>query len=372
MLMRIALAALAALTLAAPARAQTIQIKIDGQDAADLAREISRAVESNLSAIASGLGDAIGDLAGRARLEGRLAALRLQARSYTSEQIDRETRTLAIGATGTLDVDTISGDITVTAGAGRDATIEIVRHSHGRTDADARLGLTRVTAEVDQRPDRARVHTVYPDTRGALFSVDVSYTITAPAGTRITARTVSGDVTIKGIRGDVEADVTSGRIDLSASHVSTAKTLSGDIGLVDIDTDGSIDVRTVSGTITLQNVKARRLTADAVANGDIVAHGVSCDNAVLKTLDGRLDFGGPTAKNGRYELNAFSGTIRFTPSGPVGFDLQASTFSGSIRSDPAMQLRDVSMSRRSLHATYGDGGAVVILKTFSGNISVVK
>lgn len=295
-----------------------------------------------------------------------------QTRTFTAEQTARETRTLAIGASGSLDLDTVSGDITVTAGGGRDATIEIIRRSHGRTEADATLGLDRVKVEVDQRPDRARVRAVYPDQRNPPYSVDVSYVITAPSDTRVTARTVSGNVVVKGIRGDVDTSVTSGHIDLSGSRVSLAKTISGPVTLADVDTDGSLDIRTVSGDVTLHNVKARRLTADAVASGTVIASNVTSDNVVLKTLSGAVEYSGPLSKTGRYELNAFSGNVRFLPSGPVGFDLQASTFSGTIRPDPSMTFRDISLSRRSFRGTFGDGSAVVTLQTFSGNVTIGK
>ena len=338
--MRIALVFAAALFIAVPASAQT------------------------------DLGDAIRAIAGHA---GELArAEARQARTFKAEKTDRETKIVTIGSSGTLDLATHSGDITVTAGGGRDATIEIIRRSRGRTDADVQQGLDQVKVTVDQRPDRARVRAAYPDRQATTYSVDVSYVVTAPPGTHVTAETISGNVTVKGIRGDVTADITSGRLDVTGSRVSQVKTIAGDVTLTDVETEGSLDVRTVSGSVTLQNVKARRLTADAVANGDVTARNVVCDAATLKTLSGDVDFSGPLSKNGRYELGAFSGTVHFAPAGPAGFELQASTFSGDIRTDKSMTLRDVSMARRSLRGTFGDGGAIVILKTFSGDVTIGK
>jgi DUF4097 and DUF4098 domain-containing protein YvlB len=368
--MRIATVLAVALCVAGPASAQTIRVTIDPTTAADVIREVNRLVGSSLGTAGDGLGDVIRAIAGHAGELARSGAR--QTRTFKVEKTDRETRTLALGPSGTLDLETHSGDITVTAGSGRDATIEIIRRARGRTDADVQMGLEQVKATVDQRPDRARVRAVYPDRQGTTYSVDVSYVITAPAGTHVTVETVSGNVTVKGIRGDVTVDVTSGRIDVAGSRVSQAKTISGPVTLTDVETDGSLDVRTVSGTVTLQNVKARRLNADAVANGDVTAHNVVCDTATLKTLSGDVDFSGTLSKNGRYELSAFSGTVRFTPAGSAGFELQASTFSGDIRSDPSMTFRDVSMARRSLRGTFGDGAAFVILKTFSGNVTVGK
>ena len=136
----------------------------------------------------------------------------MQDRNFTAEQTSRETKTLAIGANGTLELKNLSGDIVVTAGSGRDATVEIVKRAKGRTDADAKDGLQKVTVQVDQRSDRATVETNYPrDDRRPPYSVSVDYNVTAPAGTRIVIESLSGDATIKGIRGDLQVSVTSGR-----------------------------------------------------------------------------------------------------------------------------------------------------------------
>src|SRR5262245_24685538 len=47
-----------------------------------------------------------------------------QDRNFRTELTDKETRTLSLGATGSLELKNVSGDISVSAGNGRDATIE--------------------------------------------------------------------------------------------------------------------------------------------------------------------------------------------------------------------------------------------------------
>src|SRR5579871_386733 len=248
-LMRIATALLALVVTATPAAAQSVRLTVDGADIADLARHVSRIVESSVATIGADLGDVFSDVGARTTAIAALESRRLQSRNFKAEQTDRETRTLSIGLSGTLDLDTLSGDIIVNAGSSRDVTLEIVRRSRGRTDADAKAGLDRVKVQVDSGPDRARVHTPSADMRNPPYSVDVSYTVTAPPGTRVTGHTVSGNVTVKGLRGDVDAGVTSGGITITGSRAVRARTVSGDVGLTDIDTDGTVDVGTVSGTM---------------------------------------------------------------------------------------------------------------------------
>jgi hypothetical protein len=64
--------------------------------------------------------------------------------------------------------------------------------------------------------------------------------------------------------------------------------------------------------------------------------------------------------------------VKFALSGSVGFDLQASTFSGQIRLEPPLQLQGASLTRRSARGTVGDGGAVVTATAFSGDVVIVK
>jgi DUF4097 and DUF4098 domain-containing protein YvlB len=367
--MRLAIVLVAVLCAAAPASAQTVHITIDRGTADDIIREVNRLVRTSVGT-ADDISETIRALTGHAAAIAHADAR--QARSFKAEKTERETRTLSVGASGAIDLQTLAGDITVTAGGGKDATLEIVRKSRGKTDADVQQGLDAVKVTVDQRPDRARVRAIYPDRTPSTYSVEVSYIVTAPAGVHVTAETTAGVVTIKGIRGDVSADITSGRIDITGSRVSQAKTIAGHVTLTDVETDGNLDVRTISGNVTLQNVKARRVTVDNAASGTVLARGVTCDAATIKTLSGDVDFSGTLAKNGRYELGAFSGTVRFAPTGAAGFELQASTFSGEIKPDPSMTFRDVSLARRSLRGTFGDGSAVVILKTFSGNVTIGK
>ena len=139
----------------------------------DLSREITRAMQD--------LGRGMGHFTGTPFAEGAVD----QDKDFRVEQTDRQTKTLAIGANGSLELKNVVGDITVKAGGGRDATVEIVRVSRGRTDADAKTGLERVTAEVTTRGDRASVTAEYPDDRHPNYAVSVALTVTAPAGTKL-------------------------------------------------------------------------------------------------------------------------------------------------------------------------------------------
>jgi hypothetical protein len=105
----------------------------------------------------------------------------------------------------------------------------------------------------------------------------------------------------------------------------------------------------------------------------------------VKTVSGGVEYAGGIVKGGRYEINAHSGTIRLLLTNPAGFELNANSFSGSIRSElpltiggTASQRDDSSRNRRgpggnhSMRATFGDGSATVVVRTFSGDIIISK
>jgi hypothetical protein len=71
------------------------------------------------------------------------------------------------------------------------------------------------------------------------------------------------------------------------------------------------------------------------------------------------------------------GCDRATDSVPdTGFELDASTFSGSIRSELPLTLsgdiRPRGARNAIMHATFGDGSAALTIRTFSGGIVITR
>lgn len=357
--------------IAAPAASQDVRGR-------DIATQVRDEVQTIRRVLINEIVDTVRDVTVNLPDVSHPDAAFLQDRDFRSEQTHRENRRLPLGASGSLDLKNVSGDIVVTAGGGTEATIEIVRVSRGRTDADARLGLQQVTVEVDQRGDRATVETHYPDNRNSRppYSVSVSYTVTTPAGTRLTANSVGGNIRVTGIRGDLSAMSVGGNVTISeAGHVIAAKTVGGTVSVNGADTDGVFEASSVGGNVTVQRIKAKRLSVSTIG-GSVTANDVTCDAADLGTMSGTVEFSGPLSRGGRYELHAQSGTLRFTPTNDTGFDLQARTFSGDIQTGSAVQVQGSGRAgrgpNRSVRGTFGDGSAVVVLTTFSGSVIVVK
>jgi hypothetical protein len=355
-----------------------VQVQIPGQIIHRIVREIELATRDVNREVVDALRDVSAEL--RREFAGaRLAGLRIDAardagfqnRNYRFDQTDRQTRTLALGPTGWLELKNLVGDITVTAGSGRDVSVEIVRLSRGMTAADAKEGLDRVQARVEHKGDRASVIAEYPNLQRARFGVSVSYNVTAPAGTRVTIASTSGDIVVREIKGDVSAQVTSGDITVSgAGSIPSLRAISGDVTVTDASSDGAVAIGTMSGDVLLQRVKARRITADATS-GSVRVRDSAVESVQLKSLSDDVEYTGALVRGGRYELQTHAGSVLFNFTGATGFELQANTFNGDISMPPSgIDFRNVSTGRRSLRGTVGDGGAVVSLTAFSGDIRI--
>src|SRR5690606_6555795 len=177
------------------------------QSATDIARDVTAATRAAAAEARTA--------SAAARTEVR--AVRYQGRRDSRfRQTEQQTRTAKIGASGTIELRNIAGDISVAAGSGDTATIEIIKVARGSSDADAREQLGLVTVDVVEGNGRVEVVARYPDDRrrGNRRNIDVStvYRVTAPAGARLKVESISGDVEVSGVHGEITLNTISGDI----------------------------------------------------------------------------------------------------------------------------------------------------------------
>ncbi|HEY9724103.1 MAG TPA: DUF4097 family beta strand repeat-containing protein, partial [Oscillatoriaceae cyanobacterium] len=204
-----------------------------------------------------------------------------------------------------------------------------------------------------------------------------TYTITAPAGTRVTAKSISGDISVSDIAGDVTVETVSGNVTLAGlGRVSNARSVSGNVDVSNTRVEGGLTIGSVSGDVVARKVTAEHLALSSVS-GNITVEDVQCGRVEGHTTSGNTRFTGMLAKSGHYELKSFSGDVRLALSGETGFEVEASSFSGGVRSDLPLTTHgdeegQARRRRRTLSGTYGDGSAVLTLTTFSGSIVISK
>jgi len=299
-----------------------------------------------------------------------------QGRDRGPEQSDRFSRKVRIARDGRVSISNVSGDINVTSTTGDEVSIDATKRWRGGRDLRDRVSIV-----VDERPARVEIRTEYGSSwRGDDVAVD--YTIAVPAGVALEVHSVSGRVRVTGVKGAARLGTVSGNIIATDTPgVEYARTVSGGIDIGGISHDNAVSLSSVSGSVRVNGIRARELELSTVS-GDASLRDASCGRLSAKSVSGSVEYVGTVVRNGRYEVNSHSGGIRFVLADTPGFELNAGSFSGSIRSEFQMTVGgnrnpDIQRGPRrgpgdSLQATYGDGSASLNLRTFSGNIVIAK
>jgi DUF4097 and DUF4098 domain-containing protein YvlB len=312
---------------------------------------------------------------------------RFQESRSGPESSERWSRTFKVGPTGSLDLSNISGDIVITGGAGDEIRVEAVKRANGHDGNDTRRQLEGVTIEASDRGGRVEISTTYPREQNS--HVDVDYTVHVPTGAAVSVRSVSGNIELTALKGEARLETVSGTVTTTNSRqLARVKSVSGDVSVSDGSSGDVLSLGSVSGNLTVRRLKARTLEVQTIS-GDLSLTETVCDRVQAKTVSGDLQFAGPLAKAGRYEFNSHSGDVRLSVHGTVGFEITASTFSGDLRSDLQLSGRDTNAAavpagdddrrhgpgrhgprRQELRGTFGDGSAIVMVQTFSGDLVV--
>ncbi len=301
------------------------------------------------------------------------------------EQTERFSQSYRVGRDGALDLQNISGDVRVTGGSGDEIRIEGVKRVRHRDEADARRLLDELRIEMTNVGGRVEVRTIYPRNRNYRnVSASVDYVITVPAPVSVALKTISGDISVTSVNGEVRVETVSGDLDVSATpQISLAKTVSGDITARNIGTPAALTLESVSGSVIATAIKVRALDAGTVS-GDVQLSAIQVERLQAKSVSGNIEFDAGLARGGRYEFNSHSGNVRILLATNTGFELDATTFSGSIRSDFPITLRSTPDSdrdergrsrggiNRTIRGAFGDGSAVLAVRSFSGTVVITK
>jgi hypothetical protein len=249
-----------------------------------------------------------------------------------------------LGAGKRLTVKNISGDIRIEPASGNSVSVTGVKKA-GRHGDPKDVEIRQV-----KTGDGMTVCVVYPGSRNDDEGCDgrggnrgdrwenndtrVDFTVQLPSGAALSAMTVSGDVRGRGIRGAVEA-----------------RTVSGDVSLSDIDGQ-VVDAQTVSGDVLLEDVGATEVTGH--------------------TVSGTVEFSGQIRPRGDYDFKSLSGDVVMRIPKNAGAEVTGSTFSGDFRSSFALTIRTTSRYTGSqrINGTIGDGSARIRVESFSGDVAI--
>ena len=302
------------------------------------------------------------------------------------EQIDKVSQTIKVGEGSGIDLNHLSGDIRVTAGNASEIKIDATKRVRHRDAAEGKRLLDALRVDINNFNGRVEVRTIYPR-RGSFgnnISASVDYVISVPPGATVSLKSISGDISVTNVKGEVRVETVSGDVNVTGTpNVALAKTISGDVTARDIGTQTSLVLSTVSGTVIGTGLRVRALEAGTVS-GDVRLIGSEIERLEARSLSGNIEFDAPLAKGGRYEFMSHSGNVRVVLSGNTGFELDADTFSGNVRSDLPVTLRQMGrqdenrrggmqrVSNRAVRGTYGDGSAYLQVRSHSGSVVITK
>ncbi len=207
------------------------------------------------------------------------------------EQTERISKTFKVGPNGTLDLSNISGDIVINEGGGDTISVEAVKRARG---SDTKEQFARTKVSMVERGGRVEVMTDYTregcteGRRGNCNSASVDYTVTAPADTSMNLRSVSGDIGITNIRGELRAESVSGNVTAQgATGATVLKSVSGDVEVSAVATQTELRMESVSGDVKVHGAKIRSLAAETVS-GDLDLGDIVTDRVTGKSVSGSV------------------------------------------------------------------------------------
>ncbi len=284
-------------------------------------------------------------------------------------QEDRTSQTYEVGSAGELSLSNIAGSIVVEGTDGTTIEIEAVKRGGDQRELDSvRIDITHID-------DRVRVVTRHGNRDGDRRhrhsdSVSVDYRVKVPSGSEIELASVSGNIRVTGVHGEATLKNVSGDIEASGARgLTEAKSVSGDVTVTGVQSGDDLEVKSVSGDVIVRDVDVDDLEAGSVS-GSIQLDGVTCERGEFDSVSGNIRYSGALVAGGSYELKSHSGNITLMIGEEVGFELEATTFSGKIESDFEMRVTERSRKGRKLTAVIGNGSAVVETTSFSGNVSL--
>src|SRR5579859_496696 len=313
-----------------------------------------------------------------------LMVFALGALRASAEETGGFERTVKVSGAVNLEVTSGSGSITVRSGS--DNEVHVVAKIHagsswlGGGSAAEKIQRIQNNPPVEQQGNTIRIGRM--EDRSLQQNVSIDYDISAPAQTKLSSNTGSGDQTIRGLQlplsaktgsgsivienAGADTHITSGSGDLTINSVKgtlSASTGSGGIHATGIA--GDVSVSTGSGDVEIEEVAAGN-TRVGTGSGSVKVRG---NKGGLRIDTGSGDIraeGEPTAD---WRIGTGSGEIGLKVPAQVSFNLDARTSSGRLKVNHAVTTQG-TVSKNRIQGKVGNGGALIDVHTASGDIAI--
>jgi hypothetical protein len=177
-----------------------------------------------------------------------------------------------------------------------------------------------------------------------------------PKGSSLDFVSLSGDLTVQRIGGDVRARTMSGDVKVSGVASADVQTISGDAA-VD-GAGGAVRMHTVSGNGTIATV-------------------VSAPDVEFQSTSGGLSWSGTCAKGCHLTSETVSGDVRLQADPKSSFLLSFASHSGDLQDELSLTVKHAPTKKHGggggwLEAAYGSGDGRIECNSFSGSVQVRK
>lgn len=201
--------------------------------------------------------------------------------------------------------------------------------------------------------------------------------LNVPRGARVRLKTRSGRVVVDGVA-EAHIDTSSGDIDVRrVSRLVEATSLSGDVSLEEVA--GDVQLNCSSGSIKAVDVRASTsrdgFSAKSVS-GNVALERVAFPKVEVTVVRGAVRMSGPLAPGSLYDLKSTLGDVTLLLPSDVSFRVQASVSpDGTIITNFPVGGGQSGRRRtfaRSLQGQYGRGSATLLLSSFSGSVQLLR
>ncbi len=252
-------------------------------------------------------------------------------------------KTLTVNGAATLAIGTGSGYIHITPGPA--GSIHIIGHVHSSKGLFSGSPEENVRHVTDNPPIVQNGNDVEVGMHTHYNNVSIDYVVTVPRGTSVKADSGSGDLNITGLGAPLKASTGSGNV--------YANELTGDVAL----STGSGDIQAW--------MNGAHYTKAETGSGTIRLEGLT-GGLYAQTGSGDITIGGKPGDNWKLETGSGSVTLN---TGHSGYNLDASTGSGDVHSDPPLTTHG-TLNHHHVTGEINGGGPTVRVDTGSGNIRI--
>lgn len=283
-----------------------------------------------------------------------LTACALPAMAAKSGSIERK---VPADANGEVVISNVSG------------TIDVRGWDRNEVQVTGTLGDSVERVDVESSNGRTLVKVVLP--RGHARDGDADLEVQVPRGSSVEVSAVSADVSSRGVSGSQRLKSVSGEVtaDISGDE-SDVRSVSGDVTVRGVGKPTSLRVASVSGSLDITNVGGK---IDLVTvSGDARLQGGEVTEIRGRTTSGSLELFGKLTRDGRVDVEGVSGDITLRLSAPGGFSAEIESFSGDIHGCLAKGVERVSKYGPGvrLNLRTVEAGARVRAKTLSGDVDI--